>query len=440
MRATVNSIANWREQYVRKHTDAAKAVAGITSGESVYIHSNAAQPEALIEALVDRADELRNVRIIHLLTLGEARYARLEYKESFRVQALFIGGNVRAAVNDGRADYIPAFLSEIPGMIRSRLIPVDVCLLQVSPPDEHGYCSLGLSVDCSPAAIESARLVVAEINECMPRTLGNSFIHISKIDHLVKVNRPMPQLEVAAPGPVELAIGRNVASLVPDGATLQLGIGGIPNAVLACLYDKKDLGIHSEMFSDGVVDLIEAGVVNNSKKTMMQGKAAVSFVMGTKRLYDFIDNNPLVEFQPSDVINDPFVISQNHLMTSINSALQVDITGQVSAGSIGTNLYSGFGGQVDFVRGASRAKGGKAVIALASTAKSGTISRIVSCLALGSGVVTTRGDVHYIVTEYGIAQLYGKTVRERAQALIAIAHPDFRDKLAQEAETIKWLR
>ncbi|MBS2009279.1 MAG: acetyl-CoA hydrolase/transferase family protein [Cyanobacteria bacterium SZAS TMP-1] len=432
-------ISDWRERYADRVIGAEEAMALVQSGDGVYVHSHACEPELLVRALINRASELRGVRIVHLMTMGTADYVAPQYKDNFRLQALFIGNNVRAAINEGRADYTPAFLSEIPNMLRSRVTPIDVCLLQVSPPDAEGNCSLGPSVDCSRAAAECARLVIAEVNDRMPRTGGGSLLHISKIDKLIPVSRPLPQLMPEKPGEIELAIGRHVASLVPDAATLQLGIGAIPNAVLASLTEKKNLGLHSEMFSDGVIDLIESGVINNSKKTLIPGKSAVSFVFGSQRLYDFIDENPLVEFQACDFINDPFVIAQNHLMTSINSALEVDITGQVSADSIGTRLYSGFGGQVDFVRGASRAVGGKAIIALPSTAKGGKISRITGYLDKGSGVVTTRADVHYIVTEYGIAQLYGKTLQDRARALIAIAHPDFREGLERQAREITWL-
>jgi len=433
-------INSWQWQYKSKLASAEKAVAVIKSGDSVYVHSNAAAPQTLITAMVGRAEELRNVKVLHILTLGDAAYANKEYAESFKVQAFFIGANVREAVNSGRADYMPAFLSEIPGLIESGTVPVDVCLLQVSPPDEHGFCSYGVSVDCTIAARKRAAIVIAEVNKQMPRTLGRSFVHVSKLDYIVETDRPLPELSPEPATAVEDAIGKNVAALVEDGATLQLGIGAIPDAVLGQLHGKRNLGIHSEMLSDGIVDLIERGVVNGDAKTVLPGKVAVSFVLGSKRLYDFVDNNPLIEFQTSDYINDPFIISQNHKMTSINSALQVDVTGQVAAGSIGTYLYSGFGGQVDFIRGATRSKGGKAIIAMPSTAKNGTVSRICASLVPGSGVVTSRADVHYVVTEYGIAKLYGRTMRERMQAMISIAHPNFRDGLVKECQSVPWLR
>ncbi len=430
---------SWRDDYARKVTTAAQAVKQIRSGDTIYIHSNAAAPTELIRAMVGRADELRDVKVLHILTLGDAEYVRKEYADSFKVQALFIGQNVREAVNEGRAEYMPVFLSEIPGLFESGHVPVDVCLVQVSPPDEHGYCSYGVSVDCTIGARRRARLVIAEVNKQMPRTLGRSFVHVSRLNLIVECDRPLPEIAPQVPTAVEDAIGRNVAELVDDGATIQLGIGCIPNAVLSHLAGKRDLGVHSEMVSDGLVDLCEKGVITNDRKTVLPGKIAVSFVMGTRRLYDFVDNNPIMEFQTSDFINDPFVISQNYKMTAINSALQVDITGQVVSDSIGTYLYSGFGGQVDFIRGASRARNGRAIIAIPSTAKGGTVSRIVTYLTKGSGVVTSRADVHYVVTEYGIAQLHGRTLKQRMRALIGIAHPDFRKDLERECQSISWL-
>jgi 4-hydroxybutyrate CoA-transferase len=440
MAAEILARASWESEYRSKVVTAEAAVAVIKSGDSVYIHSNAAAPQSLIDAVVDRAPQLKDVSIIHILTLGNAAYARKEYADSFRLRAFFIGANVREAVNDGRADYMPAFLSEIPGLIESGTVPVDVCLLQVSEPDEHGFCSYGVSVDCTIAARKKARLVIAEVNKQMPRTLGRSLVHFSRLNYIVETDRPLPELPADICTAVEDAIGRNVASLVEDGATLQLGIGAIPDAVLKYLYDKRDLGVHSEMLSDGIVDLIQSGVVTNDAKTVLPGKVAVSFVMGTRRLYDFVHNNPQIEFQTSDFINDPFVISKNYKMTSINSALQVDVTGQVAAGSIGTYLYSGFGGQVDFIRGASRCKNGKAIIAMPSTAKNGAVSRIRASLLPGSGVVTSRADVHCVVTEYGIAELYGRTMKQRMRALIDIAHPDFRETIARDCQAISWLR
>lgn len=428
----------WSKVYKSKLVSAAEALSHVSSGDSIYVHSNAAAPQALLRAIVERADTLRNVQIYHLLTLGEAKYAKPEYAESFRVHALFIGPNVREAVNEGRADYTPVFLSEIPGLFTSKVLPVDVCLLNISPPDEHGYCSYGVSVDCSIAARKASKLVIGQVNASMPRTMGRSFVHVSKFDYLVEADEPIPELNSGELGDIEHAIGKNVAELVEDGATLQLGIGGIPNAVLYYLKGRKDLGLHSEMLSDGARDLIEAGVITNDRKTVLPGKVAVSFIMGTRKLYDFVDNNPAVEFQTSDYINDPYVISQNFRMTSINSALEVDLTGQICSDSIGHKLYSGFGGQVDFVRGSSRAHEGKAIIAIPSTAKGGELSRIVS--RISGAVVTSRADVHYVVTEYGTAQLYGKNLKQRVRALIEIAHPKFRAQLEQDAAAIPWLK
>lgn len=439
MNTIIKRHESWLEEYQKKCVSAEEAVSHISSGDSLYIHSNAAAPLPLIDALVKRAGSLKNVEVYHILTMGPAPYTEPKYRESFKVHALFIGQNVREAVNAGRANYTPVFLSEIPGLFLSGRLNVDVCLIQVSPPDDHGYCSYGVSVDCTIAARKRARLVIAEVNKQMPRTLGRSFVHVSKIDYLIETDRPIPVHECMEIDEVSTEIGRNCASLVEDGATLQLGIGAIPDATLRFLFGKKDLGIHSEMFSDGVLDLVEAGVITNDSKTVLPGKIAVSFVMGSKRLYDFVNNNPLIEFQPSDYINDPNIISQNYKMTAINSALQIDLTGQVCSDSVGEQLYSGFGGQVDFIRGAARSQGGRPIIALPSTAKSGTVSRIVAHLSRGSGVVTSRGDVHYVVTEYGIADLYGKDLKSRARALINIAHPKFRAVLEKEASGVPWM-
>ena len=428
---------DWQSCYSGKLASAERAMLSVKDGDRMYIQSNAAAPAALIEALVARSGELRGVEIFHLLTLGKADYVLPEHADAFKVHALFIGPNVRDAVNRGIANYTPVFLSEIPALFMSQTLPVDVCLLQVSPPDEHGYCSYGVSIDCTIAARKMARVVIAQVNRQMPRTMGRSFVHVSKFDHIVECDSPLPELVSAEPGETETAIGRYVSELVDDGATLQMGIGAIPNAVLAALGGKKNLGLHTEMFSDGIIDLIERGVITNDCKTVLPGKAAVSFVMGTRRLYDFVHNNPMIEFQTSDFINDPFVIAQNHKMTAINSALQVDLTGQVCSDSVDGQLYSGFGGQVDFIRGASRAREGKAIIALPSTAKKGTISRIVPTVT--GGVVTSRADVHYVVTEYGVAQLYGRNLKQRAAALLNIAHPRFRAELEEQCQRVAWL-
>ena len=440
MISTSNISGSWVDLYRDRLSTPQAAVRCVKSGDKVYIHSNAAVPQVLVDALTQRSDQLKDVEIYHLLTLGRASYAAPELAGSFRVHALFIGSNVRQAVNEGRADYTPVFLSEIPSLFAAKSLSVDVCLLQVSPPDAHGYCSYGVSVDCTIAARKQARVVVAEVNRQMPRTLGRSSIHVSRLHHIVETDRPLPELVPEKPSAVEESIGEKIASLVEDGATLQMGIGSIPDAVLKNLHSKRDLGIHTEMFSDGVIDLVEAGVITNDAKTVLPGQLAVSFVMGTRRLYDFVDGNPIVEFQPSDFINDPIVISQNHRMTAINSALQVDLTGQVCADSIGSELYSGVGGQVDFIRGAARSFGGKPIIALPSTARQGEISRIVPFLSQGAGVVTSRADVHYVVTEHGIAQLHGKNLKDRSRALIEVAHPKFRAWLEEELAKIPWLR
>jgi 4-hydroxybutyrate CoA-transferase len=432
------TITNWREEYARKLTTPDEAVKSIKSGDTVYIQSHAACPESVVDAMVRRADSLEDVKIAHIIVFSKAEYTKAEYAGTFRTQALFLGANMRKPVNEGRADYVPIFLHEIPGLMESGQLPIDVCFLTVSPPDSHGYCSHGITLDCTLGARKNARVIIAEVNKQMPRTFGRTAIHVSEIDHFIEVDSPLQELPIAVPTADDEQLGRYVADLVEDEATIQLGIGAIPNAVLKFLTDKKNLGVHSEMLSDGIVDLIEQGVVTNKAKTVLPGKTAVSFLAGSKRLYDFVDNNPSVEFHPSDYINDPFVVAANHKMTAINSALQIDVTGQVGSDSIGNYIYSGFGGQVDFVRGACRSKGGKAIIALPSTAKNGTISRITACLPAGSGVVTSRADVHYVATEYGVAQLYGKGLKDRAHALISIAHPQFRDQLLHEVRKFSW--
>lgn len=440
MMQTISSTVRESRAYRNKCVSAEEAIKHIKSKDKIFIHANAANPLPLVEALTRRADELRQVEIFELLCLGEAPYAREEFRDSFRVHSLFIGSNVRDAVNTGRGDYIPVFLSEIPFLISSGQIELDVCLVQVSPPDAHGYCSFGVGIDCVVAARRAAKLVIAEVNEQMPRTLGRSFVHYSKLDYIIETNRPLPELKIEPSDDVDRAIAENVAGLVEDCSTLQMGIGTIPDAVLHLLKSKKNLGVHTEMFSDGILELVELGVVTNDCKKILTGKTATSFVMGSKRLYDFVDNNPSVEFQTSDFINDPFVIAQNDKVVAINSALQIDLTGQVCADSLGTRLYSGFGGQVDFIRGAARSKGGKPIIALPSTAKDDSLSRITPFLSQGGGVVTSRADVHYVVTEYGVAQLHGKNLRDRAKALIEVAHPNFRANLEKESWKISWLR
>jgi 4-hydroxybutyrate CoA-transferase len=424
----------WMDGYRGKVTTAEKAVAGVRSGDHVWLHAGCNNPEELVKALVARAGGLRGVEVTHLLTFGAADHVDPKVAESFRHRALFTGPNVREAVNEGRADFVPVFLSEIPALIRAGVVPLDVAFIQNSPPDEHGFCSYGVGVECTKAAAETARTVVALVNRRMPRSLGDAFIHVSRLTHVVEIDRPVVELpQCTQVGDVARAIGKNVADLVENGSTLQMGIGEIPDAVLLFLKEKRDLGIHTEMFSDGVVELFESGVVTGEAKTLHKGKIISSFVLGSKKTFDFLDNNPFVEFHPTEYVNDPFVIAQNDKMVAINSAIAIDITGQVCSDSMGRTIYSGFGGQVDFIRGARRSRGGKPIIALPSTAKDGTVSRVVDALAEGSGVVTSRADVQYVVTEYGVANLFGKSLRERAAALVECAHPDFREELRSAA-------
>jgi acyl-CoA hydrolase len=403
------------------------------------VHPGCAAPSALTEALLKRAPALHDVEMLHLLTFGKADYTLPQYDGHFRHNGLFLGSNVREAVAAGRADYTPIMLGEIERLFGTGELPLDVVLMQLSPPDEYGFMSLGVGVDCTLNAARSARHVIAEVNHRMPRVLGDSFLHVSKVEAIVETDRPLLELKPEPFTELQARIGEHVASLIPDGATLQVGIGGIPSAVLACLGDKRDLGIHSEMCSDGVIPLIEAGVINGERKTLHRGKVVVGFVLGTEKLFRFIHENPIFELHPTQYTNDPFVIAQNERMVAINSAIQVDLTGQVCADSIGTQPYSGFGGQLDFIRGAARSKGGKPIIALPSTARDGMVSRIAPVLDPGAGVVTTRADVHYVATEFGVAYLHGKTLRQRAEALIAIAHPKFRDELYDFAAKVHYL-
>jgi acyl-CoA hydrolase len=409
-----------------------EAVSHIKSGDRVYIHSVAAAPQLLIQAMTARAPELKNVEIISLHTEGEAPYADPKYSDNFFMNALFVGSNVRKAVNEGRGDYIPVFLSEVPGLFRRDILPLDVALMQVSPPDKHGFCSLGVSVDASRAAAQTAKKVIAQINPNMPRTHGDGMVHINRFDAVVEHEAPLLEHKTNKPTEVEKRIGKHCAELIDDGATLQMGIGAIPNAVLQSLTNHKDLGIHTEMFSDGIIDLVESGVINNCKKRKHPEKIVSSFVMGSKKLYDFVDDNPQVAMLDVAYVNDTSVIRKNPKVTAINSAIEVDITGQVGADSIGTYHYSGVGGQMDFIRGASLSEGGKPIIALPSTTSKGQ-SKIVPFLKQGGGVVTTRAHVHYVVTEYGVADLYGKNMGQRAEALIDIAHPDHREDLSKHA-------
>jgi acyl-CoA hydrolase len=415
-----------------RFVSAEEAVSVIKSGSRVFIHSVAAAPRRLIEAMTARAPELRVVEIVSLHTEGAAPYAAPEMAKSFRVNALFVGANVRRAVEEGRADYLPVFLSEVPSLFRSGILPLDVAMIHVSPPDRHGFCSLGVSVDVSRAAVQTARTVIAQVNPRMPRSHGDGLIHVDQIDAMVEVDEPIPVIPPPVVSEQERAIGRHCAELVDDSATLQIGIGAIPQATLAALGDHHRLGIHTEMISDGIVDLVEKGVVTGEAKRVHPGKIVGGFALGSKRLYDFLDDNPLVAMLDMAYVNDTAVIRRNPKVTAINSAIEVDITGQVCADSIGDRQYSGVGGQMDFIRGAALSEGGKPIIALQSITGSGE-SRIVSMLKPAAGVVTTRAHVHFVVTEHGIADLFGKNLRQRAAALIAIAHPAHRDALAAEA-------
>ena len=436
----ISYVENWQEKYQKMIATAEQAVKNINPGRRVFIGTGCAQPEQLVRAMVERAGELADTEIVHLLTLGDAPYAVKQLVDNFRVNSFFIAENVRDIIQAGFGDYSPIFLSDIPRLFSSGQLPLDVALIQVSPPDERGMCSLGISVDIVKSAAENAALVIAEVNPQMPRTLGDSFLHVNDIDILVPVDRPMLEVQPARPNEVTRQIGQHIAALVEDGSTVELGIGRIPQSVLEFLGDKHNLGIHTEMFTDRIIDMIEKGVITGSRKTIDQNKVVASFCMGTKKLYDYIDNNPAFSFRPTEFVNDPFVIGRQYKMVAINVALEIDLTGQVCSDSLGTRFFSGIGGQVDFNRGAARSEGGKAIIGLPSTAQKGSVSRIVSRLTPGAGVVTTRGDVHYIVTEYGVAYLHGKSVQERALALISVAHPRFRAQLLEEAIEAKFVR
>ena len=431
---------SWETEYKNKLSTADDALQCVRSGMRVYIQPGCAEPETLVEALMRRGPYVYDVEIVHMMTMGCAPYVAPEMAGHFRHNAMFIGGNVRDAINDGRADYTPIYLAEIEELFESGAMPIDVALLELSPPDSHGFCSFGVGVDTSLTAARCARYVVAQINNQMPRTYGDSFIHVSKLDAIVESSRPLCELKKPKSTDVHIAIAKQVAGLIEDGAVLQTGIGGIPDSVLPFLMDRKDLGVHSELVSDGVIPLIEAGVITGARKNFKPRKIIVGFVLGSRKMFDFVDNNPMFELHPTAYTNHPASIGRNNNMVAINSALQIDLTGQVCSDSIGNQFYSGIGGQVDFLRGASYSKGGKPIIALSSTAKDGTISRIVPMLSPGAGVVTSRGLVRYVVTEYGVAYLHGKSIRERAKALIEIAHPDFRDELYRYCEETKWLQ
>jgi len=423
----------WLNDYKSKLCTPEEAVGAIRSNDWVMLSGNAAAPEILMRALAKRADELENVTLSHVLLMGDDPLSGPGMEKAFHHNSLFVGPADRASVNDGRSAYVPIHLHMIPKAIRSGVCRVDVCMIQCTRPDEHGFMSTGVEVMTTKAAVEMADRVIVQVNSHMPRVHGDSFLHVSRATHIVEEDVPLMELKPKPATEVEKKIGSLIADMIPNGATLQLGIGGIPDAVLSLLRDKKDLGIHTEMTSDGLIRAMDAGIITGRKKTLHPGKVVSTFILGTSELYEYVDDNPLFELHPVEHTNDPFVIAQNDNMIAINSAIEIDLTGQVCSDSIGTYIFSGFGGQVDFIRGAAASNGGKPIIALASTAKKGTISRIVPKLKSGSGVVTSRADVHYVVTEFGVAQLWGKNLQERARALISIAHPDFQDDLEREA-------
>jgi 4-hydroxybutyrate CoA-transferase len=435
---------DWTSTYKSRVVTPQEAVKAVQSGNRIFLTGNVSVPQKVLAALVEYAPQLENVEICQALTVGSADYVSPAMEGHLRVNSIFISDNIRKAVHEGRADFTPVMLSEFPLLFKRGLLPLDVAMIHVSPPDEHGFCSLGVEVGLTKTPAESARIIIAEVNQQMPRTLGDSFIHVSRLNYIVPVDYPISELAMGGGDHSEVVekVAGYIAELIPDGATMQLGIGAIPDAVLKFLFDKKDLGIHTELFSDGVIDLFNAGVITNAQKTLHPGKIVAGFMIGTKRLYDWADDNPLIELHRTEYVNDPFVIAQNERMVAINSAIEVDLTGQVCADSIGPKLYSGVGGQLDFVYGASRSKGGVPVIALPSTntMRDGTVlSKIASLLKHGAGVVTSRNHVRYIVTEYGVADLYGKTIRQRATQLINISHPDFREDLKKQAQALHYI-
>ncbi len=432
---------NWMDAYRRKIVSADEAVSHIESGQRLFLTGNCSMPKEVLAALVKRAPALTDVEIVHVLTIGTGSYVAPELEGHLRVNSLFISDNIRQAVNEGRADFTPVFLSEIPGLFQHGQLALDVAVIHVTPPDEHGFCSFGVEISVTKPAAQSARIVIAEVNTQMPRTLGDSFIHVSKLDYIVPVDYPLEETRLSEPTDLSKCIATHIARLIPDGATLQTGIGAIPDAVLAQLGTHQHLGIHTELFSDGVIDLVEKGVIDGERKSLHPGKVISSFMIGTRRLYDFVHDNPIIEMHPSEYTNDPFIIAENDRMVAINSAIEVDLTGQVCSDSIGTRLYSGVGGQVDFIYGASRSKGGVPIIALPATCtvKGQRASKIVPTLKTGAGVVTTRNHVHYVVTEYGAADLYAKTIRQRARALIDVAAPEFRAELQEQAIALRYL-
>ncbi|KAA3643450.1 MAG: acetyl-CoA hydrolase/transferase family protein [Chloroflexi bacterium] len=430
---------NWTERYADRIVTASEAVQHIQSNQRLFLTGNVSVPHQLLAALVDYAPNLENVEITQALTVGPADYVSPEMEGHLRVNTMFISHNIRKAVQAGRADFTPVLLSEFPLLFKDGHLPLDVALIHISRPDEHGFCSFGVEVGLTKSAAESAKLIIAEVNQEMPRTLGDAFIHVSNLDYIVPVDYNLPDLSMSDGKASEdiQKIASYCADLIPDGATMQMGIGAIPDAVLKFLFDKKDLGVHTELFSDGVIDLVEAGVLTGRRKSLHPGKIIAGFILGTQRLYNWVDDNPLIELHPTEYINDPFVVAQNERMVAINSAIEVDLTGQVCADSIGPKLFSGVGGQLDFIYGASRSLDGVPIIALPSTARE--FSRIVPMLREGAGVVTTRNHVRYIVTEHGVADLYGKTIRQRAQELINIAHPKFRDPLTAKAKELNYI-
>ena len=425
---------NWKALYKGKLISAEGAAEKIKNGSRIVTGHAAGEPKKVIESMVNESERYSNVEIVHMIGMGPGEYVKKDKEFNFKHNSLFVGASTREAVSEGRAEFTPCHFSEVPRLFKEEYLKVDVAIVQVSPPDNNGYCSFGISNDYTKPAAECAELVIAEVNPKMPRTLGDSFIHIKDIDYIVEVDYDIIELKPAKIGEIEKAIGENCAELIEDGSTLQLGIGAIPDAVLLFLKDKKDLGIHSEMISDGVVELVEAGVITNRRKTLHKNKMVVTFLMGTKKLYDFVNDNPMVETFPVDYVNNPTIIGKNDNMISINSCIQIDLMGQVASESIGIKQFSGVGGQVDFIRGANMSKGGKSIIAIPSTASKGTLSRIVPFLDNGAAVTTSRNDVHYVATEYGIAELRGKSLKERARALINIAHPKFREELIEEWE------
>jgi acyl-CoA hydrolase/GNAT superfamily N-acetyltransferase len=433
-------MASWETQYKQKVMTASQAIRTIKSGgPRIFIGTGCGQPQMLVEELVSEHNNIVDAEVYHLLTHGTAPYINEEHSKKFRTSSFFLASNVREGIVSGRGDYTPIFLSEIPRLFKTGKIPLDVALIQTSPPDKNGYLSLGVSIDIVKSAVENSLMVIAEVNQKMPRTLGDSFISVDMVDAIVESDRDVLEYQLPEADDTVRAIARNIASLVEDGSTVEMGIGNIPQAVLKYLEEKNDLGIHTEMFNNSIIPLIESGNINGKRKTINRGKVTASFCYGTRKLYDYIHENQFFEFRPSEYVNDPFVISQHNRMVAINMALEIDMTGQVCSDSIGYDFYSGIGGQVDFNRGASRAREGKAIIAMPSTAKGGTISRIVPKLTDGAGVVTTRGDVHYVVTEFGIAYLFGKTIRERVIALADVTHPDFRNEILKEAKKRKYI-